>query len=87
MTALYLAPHIGLWALAFPLLIALSCVFTKQHYLADIPAGATEVVVPIDAKVAVGEPYLFAITVEPPGGVVVSSRERIALVAQPTTGA
>jgi hypothetical protein len=31
----------------------------------------------------VGEAVLFAITVERPGGVVVSSRERIALVAQP----
>ena len=28
-------------------------------------------------------PVLFAITVERPGGVVVSSRERIALVAKP----
>ncbi len=48
----------------------------------DIPAGATEALVPIDAKVAVGEPALFAITVEPPGGVVVSDRERIVLLAQ-----
>jgi membrane-associated phospholipid phosphatase len=24
----------------FPLLIAASCVFTKQHYLVDLPAGA-----------------------------------------------
>ena len=45
----------------------------------DIDAG--EVVVPIDAKLAVTEPTLFAITVEKPGGVVVSSRERIVLVA------
>ena len=48
----------------------------------DVPAGATEVRVPIDAKIAVSEPYLFAITVEKPGGVVVSDRERIVLVAQ-----
>jgi membrane-associated phospholipid phosphatase len=27
-------------AFAFPLLIALSCLFTKQHYLLDLPAGA-----------------------------------------------
>ena len=26
--------------LAFPLLIALSCVLTKQHYLIDLPFGA-----------------------------------------------
>lgn len=48
----------------------------------DMPAGAAEVVVPIDAKIAVGEPYLFAITVEKPGGVVVSERQRIVLLAQ-----
>ena len=40
LTALYLQPHFGPWAYAFPLLIALSCVFTKQHYLVDVPAGA-----------------------------------------------
>ena len=48
----------------------------------DIPPGADEVVIPIDAKVFVNEPALFAVTVEPPGGVVVSDRERIVLVAQ-----
>ncbi len=41
-----------------------------------------EVVVEIDAKLPVAEAALFAITVEAPGGVVVSSRERIALLAQ-----
>jgi len=49
----------------------------------DVPPGAEEVLVPIRARLPVGEAVLFAITVEPPGGVVVSSRERIALVAQP----
>jgi hypothetical protein len=49
----------------------------------DVPPGADEVLVPIRARLPVGEAVLFAITVEPPGGVVVSSRERIALVAQP----
>lgn len=49
----------------------------------DVPAGASEVLVPIRAKLDVDTPYLFAITVEQPGGVVVSSRERIAFVAQP----
>lgn len=48
----------------------------------DIPAGAREVFVPIDARVPVGEAVMFAITVEPPGGVVVSTRERIALLAK-----
>ena len=41
-----------------------------------------EVLIPIDAKIAVEEPVLFAVTVEKPGGVVVSSRERIVLLAQ-----
>jgi hypothetical protein len=49
----------------------------------DVPPDADEVWVPIRARLPVGEAVLFAITVEPPGGVVVSSRERIALVAQP----
>lgn len=40
-----------------------------------------ETIVAIDPKIAVREPTLFAVTVEPPGGVVVSSRERIVLVA------
>lgn len=39
------------------------------------------VVIPIDAKLAVGEPALFAVTVEVPGGVVVSERERLVLTA------
>ncbi len=48
----------------------------------DMPAGADEAIVPIDAKVPVDEPVLFAVTVERPGGVVVSDRERIVLLAQ-----
>lgn len=40
-----------------------------------------EVVVPIHAAVAVDRPTLFAVTVERPGGVVVSKRERIVLAA------
>jgi len=40
LTALHLYPRLGTWAVAFPLLIGLSCLFTKQHYLIDIPAGA-----------------------------------------------
>lgn len=41
-----------------------------------------EVIVRIDAKIKVSEPKLFAITVEPPGGVVVSKRDKLMLVAQ-----
>lgn len=48
----------------------------------DIPAGATEVIVPIRARLPVRDAALFAVTVEPPGGVVVSSRERIVALAQ-----
>ncbi|MDJ0748158.1 MAG: anti-sigma factor [Woeseiaceae bacterium] len=38
----------------------------------DIPPGASTVVIPIDAKLAVDKPVAFAITREQPGGVVVS---------------
>jgi len=40
LTALHLLPHLGALAFAFPTLIALSCLFTKQHYVIDLPAGA-----------------------------------------------
>ena len=40
-----------------------------------------EVIVPIRAAIRVFEPKLFAVTVERPGGVVVSKRERIVLTA------
>lgn len=46
-------------------------------------SAAGELLVPIDAKLKVGKPTLFAITVEKPGGVVVSDRQRIAWVAKP----
>jgi len=40
LTALHLQPHFGTLSFAFPALIAPSCLFTKQHYLLDLPAGA-----------------------------------------------
>ena len=40
LTSLHLLPYLGALSFAFPLLIALSCLFTKQHYLLDLPAGA-----------------------------------------------
>jgi membrane-associated phospholipid phosphatase len=40
LTALHLSSGLGAWVFAFPLLIALSCLFTKQHYVVDLPAGA-----------------------------------------------
>ncbi len=44
-------------------------------------AGA-EVLVPIDAKIQVSRPALFAVTAEAPGGVVVSRREHIVSLAR-----
>lgn len=41
-----------------------------------------EVVVPISAKLKAKNPALFAITIEKPGGVVVSKREKIAAAAK-----
>ena len=46
----------------------------------DVAANG-EVVIPIDAKLKALEPGMFAITVEKPGGVVVSKREKIAALA------
>jgi anti-sigma-K factor RskA len=47
----------------------------------DVDPTTGEVVVEIDPKIKVAKPTLFAITVERPGGVVVSKRERIVLTA------
>jgi hypothetical protein len=52
----------------------------------DIPSGGGEVVVPIHAQLPVRDPALFAVTVERPGGVVVSARERIVALAQVAAG-
>ncbi len=41
-----------------------------------------EVIIPINAKLYVQDAYMFAVTIEKPGGVVVSSRERLPLLAQ-----
>ncbi len=48
--------------------------------------GSGEVIVPFEPRVAVREATLFAVTVEPPGGVVVSSRERLPILAQVSGG-
>jgi anti-sigma-K factor RskA len=42
-----------------------------------------EVIVAITAKLHVDQPTLFAVTIEKPGGVVVSKRERIVVTAAP----
>ena len=44
-----------------------------------------EIIVPIDAKLNVKKPKVFAITVEKPGGVVVSERGKIPALAKVTT--
>ncbi|MHC5029098.1 MAG: anti-sigma factor, partial [Planctomycetota bacterium] len=43
----------------------------------DIDPATGEVIVPIRAKLRVARPWLFAVTVEKPGGVVVSQRTRL----------
>jgi hypothetical protein len=40
LTALHALSALGPWVYAFPALIAISCIFTKQHYLIDLPFGA-----------------------------------------------
>lgn len=49
----------------------------------DVPA-AGEVIVPITARLPIDAPTLFAVTVEAPGGVVVSDRKRIVVTASAT---
>ena len=39
LTALHLVPHLGPAIFAFPVLIGLSCLFTKQHFVIDVPVG------------------------------------------------
>ncbi|MGI9330179.1 MAG: anti-sigma factor [Gammaproteobacteria bacterium] len=50
----------------------------------NVPAGVDEIIIPIDAKLKVGGPAAFAITLEQPGGVVVSAGPL--LVVAPVTG-
>lgn len=48
----------------------------------DVDPVSGEVIVPIKARLQVDKPTLFAVTVEAPGGVVVSKRERIVVTAK-----
>ncbi len=48
----------------------------------DIPVGSGDVLVPISTHLRIDDAVMFAITVERAGGVVVSTRERIALSAK-----
>ncbi len=47
----------------------------------DVTADG-EIIIPIDAKLKARNPAAFAVTIEKPGGVVVSSREKIAALAK-----
>jgi hypothetical protein len=49
----------------------------------DVPPSQDAVVIPVHAAVPVLEPVAFVVTVEKPGGTVVSGRERIVAVARP----
>jgi hypothetical protein len=52
----------------------------------DVDSETGDVLVPITAKLHVTRPTLFAVTVEKPGGVVVSKRQHIVLVAPVAPG-
>jgi hypothetical protein len=47
----------------------------------DVPKADGDVVVRIDPRLPVSRATAFAVTVEEPGGVVVSSRDRLPLLA------
>jgi len=49
----------------------------------DISDAGIETLVPIDAKLHVSNAVTFAVTIEPPGGVVVSKQEHIVTLAKP----
>ncbi len=51
----------------------------------EIEDESGDVIVPIKARLTVNEATLFAVTVEKPGGVVVSKRERLVVTAKPST--
>ena len=49
----------------------------------DIPAADDTTIVEVDPRLHVDHATLFAVTVERPGGVVVSTRERLPVLAKP----
>jgi hypothetical protein len=48
----------------------------------DVPANVGEVVIPIRASLMVRKPAAFAVTLEKPGGAVVSGREHVIVLGQ-----
>jgi anti-sigma-K factor RskA len=49
---------------------------------AEVDRATGDVIVPIHAKLHVADPKMFAVTIEKPGGVVVSDRKHIAVLAK-----
>jgi hypothetical protein len=49
----------------------------------DVPRDQSEVVIPIDPKIFVHEAQAFVVTIEAVGGVVVSDREQVVVLAKP----
>ncbi len=56
--------------------------YTLRSSVFDV-SSTGEVIVPIAAKLRVDDATLFSVTIERPGGVVVSKRERIVVTAKP----
>ena len=48
----------------------------------DIPRDASRAVIPITAKLPIGNPQAFVITLEQPGGVVKSKQETVVALAK-----
>ena len=46
----------------------------------DVPANSGEVVIPIHAELPIRKLAAFAVTIEKPGGVVVSARDRVVVL-------
>jgi Anti-sigma-K factor rskA len=49
----------------------------------DVPADSNEIIIPIRAALAVLKPAAFAVTVEKPGGVVVSAKDHVVVLGAP----
>ena len=52
----------------------------------DISTSQGEVIIPIKANLEIRDPAMFAVTIEKPGGSVVSSRDRIVVLAPVAAG-
>lgn len=48
----------------------------------DVPGGRSEVIVPVRSRLPVRRAELFAVTLEPPGGAVVSDRDTMLWIAR-----